>query len=182
MSLNEMMRGREYELVIKTDTRHDEKKQFDSSKCYSLVDIKNIKRELPPKVFLNDLLEDCFLKFNVKDEPVKKNPELQKRLDKLRKEQQNRDYREITRGTNVFVTGKSNIAPTSIHTPVVDKSVNKQLSMVANFFISLALTYFVGHWLAAYFSTELAIRVMAGVIIASVVAFAEIYIFFRYWI
>ena len=136
-----MMRGREYELKLRTSPSADSdvSKLTNNKTFQNLGELKKLKEDLPPKVHLNDVLTNCTLQFCVKTEQAKPNVELQKRLEKLRKEQQNREYRDITKGTNVYVTGKSNIAPTSKHTPVVDKNVNKQLTMVANFFISLAL-------------------------------------------
>ena len=175
------MRDRQYEVELKPAPLYT---SFWKNDKKSLLpeEVRKLKNHLSKGIFLNDILEGSMLTFRLMTDQNKINPELQKRLSELRSEQENEQYLSMTKNTKVFVTGKSPIAPRSQHTPVVDKSVQKQLTMVLNFFISLFLTYFTGHWLAAYFTPELAIRVLSGMIIASVVAVAEIFIFFRYWL
>ena len=173
------MRDRQYNVELKPDPKFSS--YLEGKKFFHPDDLKTLKSSLGKGVFLNDILEGSTLNFGLMtDQRI--NPELQKRLNELRSEQENEQYLSMTKNTKVYVTGKSAIAPRSKHTPVVDKSVQKQLTMVLNFFISLFITYFTGHWLAAYLTDELAIRVLSGMVIASVVAVAEIFIFFRYWL
>ena len=157
------MRDRQYEMELKPNSKFSH--FLDRDSFYQPDDVKTLKSNLDKGVFLNDVLEGSTLNFRVLTDQSRINPDLQKRLNELRSEQENQQYLSMTKNTNVYVTGKSAIAPRSEHSPVVDKSVQKQLTMVLNFFISLFITYFTGHWLAAYLTDELAIRVLSGMVI-----------------
>ncbi|XP_062125385.1 transmembrane protein 199 [Drosophila sulfurigaster albostrigata] len=122
-------------------------------------------------VFLHELIESCEL-ILPENEFKPRNPELEARCQRLREQQQNREYQKMTK----------NVDATLQHYPEDTiayqlKSINKQIIAVAQFIFSVAAGFTFG-----FFGVNLMVgplpfgfRILLGVIVALVIALAEMY-------
>ncbi|XP_030558971.1 transmembrane protein 199 [Drosophila novamexicana] len=122
-------------------------------------------------VFLYELIESCEL-ILPENEFKPRNPELEARCQRLREEQQNREYQKMTK--NVDATLKHVPEDTVAYQL---KSINKQIIAVAQFIFSVAAGFTFG-----FFGVNLMVgplpfgfRILLGVIVALVIALAEMY-------
>ncbi|KAH8420902.1 hypothetical protein KR222_008674 [Zaprionus bogoriensis] len=122
-------------------------------------------------LFLYELLESCEL-ILPENELTPRNPELEARCQRLRQEQQNREYQKMTK--NVDATLKHHPEDTVAYQL---KSINKQIIAVAQFIFSVAAGFTFG-----FFGVNLMVgplpfgfRILLGVIVALVIALAEMY-------
>ncbi|XP_030238415.1 uncharacterized protein LOC108649013 [Drosophila navojoa] len=122
-------------------------------------------------VFLYELIESCEL-ILPENEYKPRNPELEARCQRLRDEQQNREYHKMTK--NVDATLK-HIPEDTVAYQL--KSINKQIIAVAQFIFSVAAGFTFG-----FFGVNLMVgplpfgfRILLGVIVALVIALAEMY-------
>ncbi|EDW16345.1 uncharacterized protein LOC6574856 [Drosophila mojavensis] len=122
-------------------------------------------------VYLYELIESCEL-ILPENEYKPRNPELEARCQRLRDEQQNREYHKMTK--NVDATLK-HIPEDTVAYQL--KSINKQIIAVAQFIFSVAAGFTFG-----FFGVNLMVgplpfgfRILLGVIVALIIALAEMY-------
>ncbi|KAK3742738.1 hypothetical protein QZH41_018949 [Actinostola sp. cb2023] len=113
-------------------------------------------------VYLHELLEGSEL-YVPPPKPPEKSPELVARLKKLRTQYERVQY-------NAMVANIS---------PKVLRATSKQLSSIVSFLISIIAAFMFGFVASQYGFPSLAMRVIMGIIIACVVAIAEIYFMAR---
>ncbi|XP_017007485.2 transmembrane protein 199 [Drosophila takahashii] len=123
------------------------------------------------QVFLHQLIESCEL-ILPENEMKPRNPELEARCERLRAEQQNRDYLKMTKNVDA---GLKNYPEDTISYQI--KSLNKQIIAVAQFIFSVAAGFTFG-----FFGVNLMVgplpfgfRILLGVIVALIIALAEMY-------
>ncbi|XP_077296218.1 vacuolar ATPase assembly protein VMA12 [Arctopsyche grandis] len=122
-------------------------------------------------IYLHELFEGSDI-IMPENETIKRNPVLEARCVKLRRDQMNRDYRSMTKNVdNVRVKHPEETISYQI------KNLNKQLVAVGQFIISLGAGFLFG-----FLGVELMIghldfgfRLLLGVMCALVIALAEIY-------
>jgi len=126
-------------------------------------------------VYLHELLEDSDVVLP-DNEVIKRNPQLEARCERLRKNQMNRDYRAMTKNVdNVRVKHPEETILMLFYFSV--KNLNKQLIAVFQFVLSVAAGFLFG-----FMGVELIIgrldfgfRLLLGIICALIIALAEIY-------
>ncbi|KAH8284370.1 hypothetical protein KR018_010607 [Drosophila ironensis] len=123
------------------------------------------------EVFLHELIQTCDL-ILPQNEYTPRNPELEARCQKLREEQQNRDYQKMTKNVDA---GLKNYPEDTISYQL--KSLNKQIIAVVQFIFSVAAGFTFG-----FFGVNLMVgplpfgfRLLLGVIVALIIALAEMY-------
>lgn len=150
--------------------------QEEVSVSMSVIDIKWVQEQLQhnrriPQIHLHHLLEGCELVLPVPSvEP--RSLELDERCHKLRQEQENRDYRQMTK--NVDASRK---AERDTHINYEMREVNAQLVAVLQVILSI-----VGSFVFGYFSIEVIMgtkdfvrQLSVGFSIATIVMIAEAY-------
>ncbi|KAH8381733.1 hypothetical protein KR093_011486 [Drosophila rubida] len=144
------------------------------------------------KLFLHELMDSCEL-ILPENEFKQRNPELEARCQRLREQQQNREYQKMTKNVDAtlqhypedtisyqrtFFLVISMIVIFNNHLSLLAvKSINKQIIAVAQFIFSVAAGFTFG-----FFGVNLMIgplpfgfRILLGVIVALVIALAEMY-------
>ncbi|XP_056598430.1 transmembrane protein 199 isoform X2 [Triplophysa dalaica] len=126
-------------------------------------------------VYLHELFEDSTLYLPEVITPPR-NPQLVARLEKIKAKLANEEYRRITRNVN----------PQEIcrHGTFADfgrqvRSVKAVVLTVFNFLITVIAAFACSYLGSQYIFTEIAARVIAAVIAASVVGLAELYVLVR---
>ncbi|XP_071441759.1 transmembrane protein 199 [Hetaerina americana] len=120
---------------------------------------------------LHSLLEDCQVVLPM-PKPIKRNPVLEERVKRLRLEQDERDYRRMTK--NVDVNRKHEPQETiSYHL----KQINRQLIAVFQFVLSVVAGFMFGFLGVELIvgSLDFGFRLLLGIICALIIALAEIY-------
>ncbi|RUS82352.1 hypothetical protein EGW08_009867 [Elysia chlorotica] len=138
-----------------------------------LRDIYKTLRNEGETIFLHEMIEGADL---VPQQPVlpPRNPELEARIQKLKIEEENKEYERMTR--NVQSRGKQNF---SFQEDV--KSMNRQMIAMLNFALTVVAGFAFG-----YKGTELvygnifAMQMMSGLILGTVVFFVDLYFILRY--
>lgn len=64
--------------------------------------LTKLRKDHGASIYLNELLEDCQLELP-KNEVIKRNPELESRCQRLREEQQNLEYRKMTKNVDAVL-------------------------------------------------------------------------------
>ncbi|XP_061388692.1 transmembrane protein 199 [Musca vetustissima] len=121
--------------------------------------------------YLHELLETCALELP-KNSIIERNPELEARCQKLRQEQQNLEYRKMTK--DVDATLKHYPEDTIAYQV---KAINSQLVAVLQFIFSVAAGFafgFLGIQLIVG-NLDFGLRLLLGIMIALIIALAEIY-------
>lgn len=125
----------------------------------------------PNLPYLHELMEDCVMVLP-ENEIQERNPELEARCQKLRKEQEAREYQAMTRNVDNVRT----LMPQDTIAYQM-KQINRQLIAVAQFIFSVAAGFAFG-----FIGIELIIgqldfgfRLLLGIMIALIIALAEIY-------
>ncbi|XP_067010969.1 transmembrane protein 199 [Anabrus simplex] len=140
----------------------------------SVADIEWLQQYLQTaqaSYYLHELLQGCEISLP-EPEQLPRNPELEARVQRLRKEQEAREYRAMTK----------NVDATTMRLPEDTisyqlKQINKQLIAVAQFIISVVAGFafgFLGIELIVG-NLDFGFRLLLGVIFALVIALAEIY-------
>ncbi|XP_059219438.1 uncharacterized protein LOC131993966 [Stomoxys calcitrans] len=123
------------------------------------------------EVYLNDLLQTSFLDLP-KNTIIERNPELEARCQRLREEQQNLEYRKMTK--NVDATLKYYPEDTVAYQM---KAINSQIIAVLQFIFSVAAGFafgFIGIQLIIG-NLDFGLRLLLGIMFALIIALAEIY-------
>jgi len=143
----------------------------------SLNDVKWLKKFMSDqpnskkKVYLHELLEGINVKLP-QPKVTPRNPELEARIKKLRAQQNNRDYKAMTKGVD---SSRKHLPDESLAYQM--KAINKQLIAVFTFILSVAAGFAFGFW-GIFWETkdvDLGFRLLIGIICALIIALAEIY-------
>ncbi|XP_014205604.1 transmembrane protein 199 [Copidosoma floridanum] len=143
----------------------------------SLKDIKWLKTFLTEqsngkkKVNLHELLEGVDVQLP-QPKITPRNPDLEARIKKLRAQQNNRDYRAMTKSVD---NTRKYLPDDSLAYQM--KAINKQLIAVFTFVVTVAAGFAFGFW-GIFWETEgvdLGFRLLIGIICALIIALAEIY-------
>uniref|UniRef100_A0A1A9ZQ40 Endoplasmic reticulum-based factor for assembly of V-ATPase n=1 Tax=Glossina pallidipes TaxID=7398 RepID=A0A1A9ZQ40_GLOPL len=133
--------------------------------------LEHLRKEAGTSLHLNDLLETSSLELP-QNEVIERNPILEARCQRLRKEQENREYAKMTK--NVDSTYKHYPEDTIAYQI---KALNSQIIAVLQFVFSVAAGFVFG-----FLGIELIIgnldfglRLLLGIMFALIIALAEIY-------
>ncbi|XP_067132481.1 transmembrane protein 199 [Centruroides vittatus] len=122
------------------------------------------------KLYLHEMLHGCEIDFWKPPKP-KRNPELEARIQKLKAEQEEREYHEMTKNVSMSSFKKSSSFQSEIRT------VRSQITAVLNGVLTVAGTFIFGFKAAEYlFSiSDLITKFCVGFSLAILVAVAELY-------
>ncbi|CAH1233797.1 TMEM199 [Branchiostoma lanceolatum] len=122
------------------------------------------------KQYLHELLEGSDVFFPPVETPPR-NPELVARLERLKREQENRQYAQMTRDMGKQ-PGQGALSDFGSEA----KEVKVYLMALINFMVSVAAAFTFGYVGSEYaFGASVTLRVMTGIILATMVAMADIY-------
>ncbi|XP_055691091.1 transmembrane protein 199 [Lutzomyia longipalpis] len=170
----------EAEKVITEDAQESGKEPQKPKKeqILTVQDVKWLNRVLQEKrkeegieVYLHELLEHSTILLP-ENSVIERNPELEKRCEALRKEQENKVYRKMTRN----VENPKNV-PYEDTISYQIKQINKQLIAVAQFIFSVIAGFvfgFLGIQLIVG-NLDFGFRLLLGIMFALIIALAEIY-------
>ncbi|CAG5114914.1 unnamed protein product [Candidula unifasciata] len=138
-----------------------------------LRDIYTALRGDGQKIFLHEIIKDAeFMPQTVS--PPTRNPQLEARIQKLRIEQENKEYRRMTRNVNQKVQ-------TTFTFQEEVKAMNRQLIMMINFLITVAAGFAFGYkGIEMMVGKVFAMQMMSGLIVALIVFFVDLYFLLRY--
>ncbi|XP_028938337.1 transmembrane protein 199 [Ornithorhynchus anatinus] len=126
-------------------------------------------------LYLHELLEGSEIYFPEVVKPPR-NPELVARLERIKARLANEEYRRITQ--NVSCQGPRQTG-TLVDVGRQVRSVKAVVITVFNFIVTVAAAFTCTYLGSQYVFTEMAARVLAAVIVASVVGLAELYVMVR---
>lgn len=139
--------------------------------------IGNYMKQNPDGItYLHQLMEGCIIELPTLPLPPPRSPELENRLARLRKEQEQKQYEKMVK--NVTFTSQPQ---TNESFAAELKVLNRQLLEVMGFVISLFAAFMFG-FVGINFMIgplDLGIRALLGVVIALIVAVAELYFLAR---
>ncbi|KAL7023846.1 hypothetical protein ACKWTF_012814 [Chironomus riparius] len=148
------------------------KKHRGKKKEVTLSELKLIKSQLGDDKYLCDVLDKIEVKLP-ENEIVERNPELEARIQRLKAQQSNLEYNNMTKN----VDGRRKAVEPTESIAYQMKQINRQLIAVAQFIFSVVSGFFFG-----FIGIELIIgdldfgfRLLLGIICALVIALAEIY-------
>ncbi|XP_053951519.1 transmembrane protein 199 [Anastrepha ludens] len=129
------------------------------------------RKEKGLNVFLHNLLEHCSLELP-ENEIIERNPELEARCQRLREQQQNQEYLDMTKNVD---SSLKNIPEDTIAYQV--KAMNSQMIAVLQFIFSVAAGFVFGFLgLELIFGgLEFGLRLVLGICCALVIGVAEMY-------
>ncbi|XP_034722648.1 transmembrane protein 199 [Etheostoma cragini] len=125
--------------------------------------------------YLHELLEDSSLYLPEVVKPPR-NPELVKRLERIKAKLANEEYNRITRNVN---TQKINRNETLADFGRQVRSVKAVVATIFNFLVTVVAAFACSYMASQYLFTDTAARVISSVIAASVVGLAELYVLVR---
>ncbi|TMW49444.1 hypothetical protein DOY81_005454 [Sarcophaga bullata] len=133
--------------------------------------LASLRKEQGLELYLNDLLETCELVLP-QNEIIKRNPVLEARCQKLREEQQNLEYRKMTKNVDAVL---QHYPEDTVAYQI--KAINSQIIAVLQFIFSVAAGFafgFLGVNLIVG-NMEFGLRLLLGIMCALIIALAEIY-------
>ncbi|XP_062536591.1 transmembrane protein 199 [Armigeres subalbatus] len=133
--------------------------------------LNRLRKDDPDVPYLHELMQDCELLLP-ENEIQERNPELEARCQKLRKQQEAKEYEAMTRNVDNVRT----LMPQDTIAYQM-KQINRQLIAVAQFIFSVAAGFafgFIGIELIVG-QLDFGFRLLLGIMIALVIALAEIY-------
>ncbi|XP_046859282.1 transmembrane protein 199-like [Xenia sp. Carnegie-2017] len=156
---------------IQGNLKTDEKESNDTlSIPFSIVkQLYETLKNAGKKFYLHKLLEESGLYYE-RNSPPEKSPELIKRLQELQAEQNNLRYKAMVKNVDKELSYRDK---ETLGFEV--RSTSRQLSSVMNFVLSVGGTFTFGFMCSQYAFTTIGLRIMFGIILASVVALAELY-------
>ncbi|XP_051848300.1 transmembrane protein 199 [Antechinus flavipes] len=132
-------------------------------------------REQDPPLFLHELLEGSEIYLPEVVRPPR-NPELVARLERIKAQLANEEYKRITRNVSCqALRQEGNLADFGRQV----RSVKAVIITIFNFIVTVAAAFACTFLGSQYIFSELTARVLAAVIVASVVGLAELYIMVR---
>lgn len=159
--------------ILKTATT-----QKTNTLALSLNDLKwlhqalnRLRKDDPDVPYLHELMQDCEMVLP-ENEIQERNPELEARCQKLRKQQEAKEYEAMTRNVDNVRT----LMPQDTIAYQM-KQINRQLIAVAQFIFSVAAGFafgFIGIELIVG-QLDFGFRLLLGIMIALIIALAEIY-------
>ncbi|XP_047450172.1 transmembrane protein 199 [Mugil cephalus] len=139
---------------------------------------RRLKKYLQDKghpFYLHELLEDSSLHLPEFVKPPR-NPELVARLEKIKAKLANEEYNRITRNVNTQAINQNG---TLADFGRQVRSVKAVAVTLFNFLVTVVAAFACSYMGSQYLFTETAARVLTGVIAASVVGLAELYVLVR---
>ncbi|KAI8122963.1 hypothetical protein FF38_09609 [Lucilia cuprina] len=133
--------------------------------------LSTLRKEQGLDIYLNDVLETCQLELP-QNEIIKRNPELEARCQRLREEQQNLEYRKMTKNVDAVL---KHYPEDTVAYQI--KAINSQIIAVLQFIFSVAAGFafgFLGINLIIG-NMEFGLRLLLGIMCALIIALAEIY-------
>jgi hypothetical protein len=129
------------------------------------------------QTYLHEILAGCDLFVPAYIEP-ERNPELNERIEKLKAQQANREYDEMTKNVN-FNRFRPNNSTDSFIPDM--KSIQGQLITVANVFLTIIGAFTFGYKSVEYSTgvKDFALQVSFGLFCAFIVAIADFYFLFK---
>lgn len=138
-------------------------------------DLHQYLRERGSKLYLHELLEGSEIYLPEVVKPPR-NPELVARLEKIKIQLANEEYKRITR--NVTCQDPRHGGTLSDLGKQV-RSVKALVITIFNFIVTVAAAFVCTYLGSQYIFTEMTSRVLAALIVASVVGLAELYVMVR---
>ncbi|XP_043820403.1 transmembrane protein 199 [Dromiciops gliroides] len=132
-------------------------------------------REQGSPLFLHELLEGSEIHLPEVVRPPR-NPELVARLERIKVQLANEEYKRITRNVSGQASRKNG---TLADFGRQVRSVKAVVITIFNFIVTVAAAFACTYLGSQYIFSEMAARVLAAVIVASVVGLAELYIMVR---
>ncbi|KAK6191431.1 hypothetical protein SNE40_003124 [Patella caerulea] len=125
-------------------------------------------------LYLHTMLDESDLHLPTITPPTR-NPELEARVQKLRNEQANREYKEMTRNVNLSERCKTDTFGEEI------KSLNRQMIAVFNFIVTVGAGFAFGYKTVEYsVGYSLPMQMMCGLIFGTLVFFADLYFLLKH--
>lgn len=146
-----------------------------------VYDQRHLLKGRQSEVHFHDLIRDCQM---VLPEPrfPPRNPELEARIQKLKAQQAEREYKRMTEN----VDGQQGLArdSTTVDQPIGKqmRELNNYLLLILQFLITVGCSFAFGY-MAPYFLrgvTNVATRLLCGILVAFVVAFADLYFVLKF--
>lgn len=137
-------------------------------------ELHEILREKDSPVYLHELLEGSEIHLPAVEIP-KRNPELVARLEKIKAKLANEEYQRITKNISCQAGKRGTLADLSREV----RPVKTIVITVFNFFVTIAAAFACTYIGSQYLFTDAAARVLASVIVASLVGLAELYVLVR---
>ncbi|KAF6097746.1 transmembrane protein 199 [Phyllostomus discolor] len=138
-------------------------------------DLHQYLRERDSKLYLHALLEGSEIYLPEVVKPPR-NPELVARLEKIKIQLANEEYKQITRNVTCQDLRHGGIL-SDLGKEV--RSVKALVITIFNFIVTVAAAFVCTYLGSQYVFTEMASRVLAALIVASVVGLAELYVMVR---
>ncbi|XP_006184982.1 transmembrane protein 199 isoform X1 [Camelus ferus] len=138
-------------------------------------DLHQYLRERDSTLYLHELLEGSEIYFPEVVKPPR-NPELVARLEKIKIQLANEEYERITR--NVTCQDSRHCGTLSDLGKQV-RSVKALVITIFNFIVTVAAAFVCTYLGSQYIFTEMTSRILAALIVASVVGLAELYVMVR---
>uniref|UniRef100_A0A2K6CES3 Transmembrane protein 199 n=1 Tax=Macaca nemestrina TaxID=9545 RepID=A0A2K6CES3_MACNE len=129
-------------------------------------DLHHHLRERDSKLYLHELLEGSEIYLPEVVKPPR-NPELVARLEKIKIQLANEEYKRITRNVTLHGLGSPS------------QSLKALVITIFNFIVTVVAAFVCTYLGSQYIFTEMASRVLAALIVASVVGLAELYVMVR---
>ncbi|XP_002731814.1 vacuolar ATPase assembly protein VMA12-like [Saccoglossus kowalevskii] len=160
----------EIEKFTPVDSKYDEENSrgipFETvRKCH-----QHMTKDYNP-LYLHELLDESDIYFPPLPKP-KRNPELVARLERLKAQQANREYKQMTKGVDNQIIGSQN---TFAEFGTELRSVKKQVLAVFNSFVTVICAFVFGYMAAYYTYQPTAFCILVGLIMSTIVALADIY-------
>ncbi|XP_041455555.1 transmembrane protein 199-like [Lytechinus variegatus] len=167
---------REFKHVIETEgTEKNGEPRSISFSCVQQLHQLLSKGVNSKTLYLHELLEGA----DVYHPPLKqpeRNPELVARLERLKAEQEDREYRRMTKNVKIRTYGESPLAQVGQEV----RTFQVQMMGVLNVVLTIGGGFVFGYMAAAYQSQPVIWRVTAGLIVAFIVAVADLYFFIKH--
>ncbi|KAG1951690.1 transmembrane protein 199 [Pimephales promelas] len=157
------------------------KEELNALKDQSIIPFKTVRKlhkllqENGHPVYLHELFENSALHLPEVITPPR-NPQLVARLEKIKAKLANEEYKRITRNVNPQeMNNHGNLADFGREV----RSVKAVVITVFNFLVTVVAAFACSYLGTQYIFTETTARVLAAVIVASVVGLAELYVLVR---
>ncbi|KAM8817636.1 transmembrane protein 199 isoform 1-T2 [Rhynchonycteris naso] len=138
-------------------------------------DLHQYLRERDSALYLHELLEGSEIYLPEVEKPPR-NPELVARLEKIKVQLANEEYKRITRNVTCQDSRHGGIL-SDLGKEV--RSIKALVITIFNFIVTVVAAFICTYLGSQYVFTEMASRILAALIVASVVGLAELYVMVR---
>jgi len=137
-------------------------------------DIYNTLRTDGQKCFLHEIVADaCLIPQSIQLPP--RNPELEERIQKLKREEENREYRRMTRNVDPRRTRETFTFNEEV------KTMNKQVVGIINFLVTVVAGFAFGYkGVEVIYGKLFPMQMLWGMVVGSVVFFCDLYFMLKY--